>query len=389
MTIAETNINTKNNIKIVSVIVPTFNRASYIKECLDSLLSQTLPPLEIIVVDDGSEDETPNILNSYGRKIQYIHKENGGKASAVNLALTLAKGEFIWLFDDDDVALNTAIETRLKILARNPGCGFVYSPHYIGSNRDNGSILKTNIQKIPLHDANHLFIQLMKGCYFHLNSCLVKKEAYDKIGGFDTELLRGQDYDMQIRLARHFKAVFSPEPSFIFRQHDGVRGGKKIRHTDTNRDRIFRTYDHMIGEKIRATVNLNEFLSEPISISDNKDFLRRALLTRMVVMGSKGCIREMFEDLAAAIKSLGPHEQFNADETALIASTITTGYAYSSITDDLSGFFQCLNSLKITSAGRQSKKLLAHGFYKLAKSYPDSIKNRIYKLLLAISVFIK
>ena len=82
----------------VSVLIPTYNRADYIEECLDSILNQTVPPLEIIVIDDGSEDDTAQRLESYKDRIIYLHKENGGKPSALNLALTQVRGDYIWLF---------------------------------------------------------------------------------------------------------------------------------------------------------------------------------------------------------------------------------------------------------------------------------------------------
>jgi glycosyltransferase involved in cell wall biosynthesis len=118
----------------VSVIVPTFNRAHCIGECLESLLVQTVPPLEIVVIDDGSEDGTADVLARYGDRIRYVRKENGGKPRAVNLGLSLAQGALIWIFDDDDVALPDAIERRLEVLEAKPGIGFVYGQHFIGTN---------------------------------------------------------------------------------------------------------------------------------------------------------------------------------------------------------------------------------------------------------------
>ena len=82
----------------VSIIVPTFNRAHYLAECLDSLLAQSIPAHEIIVIDDGSEDGTAALLVGYGERIRYVRKENGGKPSAVNLGLAIASGDLIWIF---------------------------------------------------------------------------------------------------------------------------------------------------------------------------------------------------------------------------------------------------------------------------------------------------
>src|SRR5450756_2616592 len=109
----------------VSILVPTFNRANYIAECLDSLLAQTMPALEIIVIDDGSEDGTSELLKHYGQRIRYIRKDNGGEDTAGNLGVALARGEFIWIFGDDDVALPRAIANRVAALQARPDAGFI------------------------------------------------------------------------------------------------------------------------------------------------------------------------------------------------------------------------------------------------------------------------
>ena len=113
----------------ITAIVPTYNRARYLATAIDSVLDQTLRPAEVLVVDDGSVDETREILKTYGARIQAIHKTNGGKASALNLALKNARGEFIWIFDDDDVALPDALEKMFNALAEHPESAFAYGSH--------------------------------------------------------------------------------------------------------------------------------------------------------------------------------------------------------------------------------------------------------------------
>ncbi len=214
----------------VSVVVPTFNRAQYIGEFLDSLLAQTLPAHEIIVVDDGSDDGTPQVLAGYRERVQYVRKENGGKPSAVNLGLSMAQGDLIWIFDDDDAALPDAIEQRQQVLAQPPEAAFVYSPHFYGSNGPDGRIVRGPLHPLPDVSQAQLLSALMEGCFFHLNTALVRTEAYRTLGGFDASMLRSQDYDIQLRPALHFKGVVSSAPTFIFRQHAGERGTKVSRH---------------------------------------------------------------------------------------------------------------------------------------------------------------
>ena len=89
----------------VSVLMPTFNRGGMLSEALDSVLGQSIPPHQVVVIDDGSTDDTSERVARYGARIDYIRKDNGGKSSALNLGLTHVTGDYVWVFDDDDVAL--------------------------------------------------------------------------------------------------------------------------------------------------------------------------------------------------------------------------------------------------------------------------------------------
>lgn len=366
--------------------MPTYNRAHYIEECLDSLLNQTYPAIEIIVIDDGSEDDTAGLLRRYGNKIRYLQKENGGKPSAVNLGLSLAQGNLIWLFDDDDVALPGAIEHRVAALRSRPDAGFVYSPHYLGADGPDGRIDKKNLNYLPRYDDENFFAALIKGCFFHLATALVRIEAYRLVGDFDVGLLSSEDYDMQIRLAHAFNAVYSPEPSFIFRQHMGHRGAKGIRYAGQQRSKIFQKYDYQVGLKLRAALTLGDYLVPRTDNVNTIEKTRQALLARMVVMASKGCIAEMFEDLKAALETLQPGQRLSPSETSLITSSICTGYAYAASQTEWPGFKSHVARIGKHAAGRQATLALAKGFFRLAKSYPGSATERVRKLLIAIAM---
>ncbi len=370
----------------VSIIVPTYNRAHYIEECLDSLLNQTYPAIEIIVVDDGSEDATASLLCRYGNKIRYLQKENGGKPSAVNLGLSLAQGNLIWLFDDDDVALPGAIEYRVTVLKNRPDAGFVYSPHYLGADGPDGRIVQKNLQIVPCYDDEALFAELVKGCFFHLATALVRIEAYRLVGDFDVGLLSSEDYDMQIRLAHTFNAAYAPEPSFIFRQHMGHRGAKEIRYTGQQRSKTFQKYDHQVGLKLRAALPLGDYIVPRTDGVNTLEKTRQALLARMVVMASKGCIAEMFEDLKATLETLQPGQRLSDSETSLITSSICTGYAYMASQVDWPTFKIGVAQIGQYIAGKQAALALAKGFFCLAKSYPGSAAERARKLIIAISM---
>jgi len=369
----------------VSIIVPTYNRANYLEECLDSLLGQTEPAYEIIVVNDGSTDNTLEILENYGNKIKCIHKENGGKPSAVNLALDTVRGNLVWLFDDDDVALPDAIEQRINTLKENPDASIVYSPHYLGEDDINGAIKQTKLHKTPNYSGDTFFLELLKGCFFHLASTLVRTEAYRAVGKFDHTLLSSEDYDMQIRLARGFPVAYCKSPSFIFRQHPGLRGSEEIRYAADKRSKIFRKYDGNVGRKIRSQLALHEYLPRaPESDELTNDLTRQAFLSRMLVMASKGCIVEMFEDIALAMDTMDKGNKFIDKEKILISSAITTGYSYEAICDEWPNFIQQVKNIPSNVAGKQATHALAKGFVLLTKSYPGSLKEKYKSLVLAL-----
>ena len=124
----------------VTVIVPTFNRASMLQQCIDSVLNQTAKPLEIIVVDDGSTDATATLAKEFPPVVRYLAKRNEGKAAALNFALPFARGEWIWFFDDDDVALPRSIEVRLHAISERPDVRLVISRFVWGRDDDAGHL---------------------------------------------------------------------------------------------------------------------------------------------------------------------------------------------------------------------------------------------------------
>jgi len=364
----------------VSILVPTFNRANYITECLDSLLAQTMPALEIIVIDDGSEDGTAEVLKRYGQRIRYIRKDNGGKPTAVNLGLALAQGELIWIFDDDDVALPDAIANRVEALQARPDAGFVYSPHFYGGDGADGKIQRGRMHQFPTHTPDSFLFELMKGCFFHLATALVRADAYRAVGGFDTELLSSEDYDMQLRLARAYRAAYCPAPSFIFRQHSGPRGAKVIRYGGNQRAKVFRKFDQRVGQKLRASLPLGDYLVPRQANISAPSAQRQALLARMTVMASKGCLPEMVEDLRSLLALLPPDGLPAPAERQAIAEAICTGYASAAIEDQWEDFKALLAELPPSPAGRSVIRSIATGLFRLAKGYPDPIPVRWLRL---------
>jgi glycosyltransferase involved in cell wall biosynthesis len=206
----------------VSAIVPTFNRAHLVAECLESLLRQTRPLAEIIVVNDGSTDKTVEILQGYAGRVQVMNQNNAGKAAALNRALAESRGDYIWICDDDDVAEPDACANLAGALDNCVESGFAYG-RFQGF-RTAGGVREAMERPLPDEHKVDLFVALAESCFIFQFSSMVRRATYQAVGQFDETLLRSQDYDMNLRVARHCKGTFVPKLIYWKRQHSGGRG---------------------------------------------------------------------------------------------------------------------------------------------------------------------
>jgi glycosyltransferase involved in cell wall biosynthesis len=368
----------------VSVLVATYNRARYLRECLESLLAQTVPPAEVIVIDDGSDDETPGVVAEYASRVRYIRRANAGKARALNAALPQVRGDYVWIFDDDDVALPDSIERRLRVLEARPELGFVVSSHYFGVDGDDGRIRRTGEHRLGDELAESgLRSALMTGCFVTMQSMLARTPLLRRTGGFDGELARAQDYDMMLRLSALAPFALLREPTFVFRRHSGMRGPARLRHAAGDRQRLFREFDAVVGRKLRRATPLGDYLVPPRAGDLPVDARQRALLERAVVMASKGLVAEAFDDLEDAQRAPSVPTEGPGIVSRYLCKAICTGYAYDAIAADFAGFLRRLDALRRGPCGRGAAVAAARGFATLAKSYPGSLRERLLKLGMA------
>lgn len=206
----------------VTAIVPTYNRARYIGECLDALVGQTAPPRQILVVDDGSTDGTAAIVGRYGERITYLRQENSGKAAALNRALAHAQGAAIWIFDDDDVAEPEALALLCAALDGAPAAGFAFGRH--DNFADEGGTRRFKPVSPPAFAVDDLHCALLERCFIFQPALLVRRACYEAVGPFNTDFARAQDYEMLLRLSRHAPGVPVPHILFHQRQHTDARG---------------------------------------------------------------------------------------------------------------------------------------------------------------------
>lgn len=189
----------------VSVIIPTYNRADLIERSIESVLAQTYQDVEIIVVDDGSTDDTRQVVTSYGDRVGYIFQQRAGASAARNLGVLNSSGEYLMFLDSDDTIEATAIEKLARALDENPDCGGAYCGW---RTIDDG--IPTIVSSLDW-PSGEVFVQI---CTQHLclvHSVLVRRKCLAESGLFDPELPHYEDIDFWARVAARCKFVFVPE----------------------------------------------------------------------------------------------------------------------------------------------------------------------------------
>jgi len=207
---------------LVSAVIPTHNRANAVCSAVESVLAQTYAPLETIVVDDGSTDDTQGVLRRLGDRIRVICQENAGPASARNVGVLASRGEIISFLDSDDEWLPGKIERQVKLLERagssvcccvsNMELCFVDGRHH--TSFDSARIGSWHREGIWLNPAEVLatrFLMFNQGV-------AIRREAFEKAGGFDERLRVLEDYDLALRLSLYGPWAFVQEPLVVWKQ---------------------------------------------------------------------------------------------------------------------------------------------------------------------------
>jgi glycosyltransferase involved in cell wall biosynthesis len=212
---------------VISVIMPTYNRAAYIRQAIESVLSQEGPALELIVVDDGSTDATPDILKGFpAQKIRYLRQENQGPAAARNTGVAEARGELIAFLDSDDYYLPGKLAAQARLLQTDRRLGAVHSGWRIVDENGNPQREVTPWVQAPALD---LKTWLMWKPVF-LGGLLVRAEWLRKAGPFNPRLFQTDDVEMMFRLAAAgCRMRWLKQPTVCYRQHSAniTRDGRQ------------------------------------------------------------------------------------------------------------------------------------------------------------------
>lgn len=202
---------------LVSVVIPNYNYAHYLPQAIDSVLSQSYPRVEVIVVDDGSKDESTTIVEKYGERVRLIRQQNQGVAAARNRGVAESSGEFIAFLDADDVWLPTKLERQVARFQNEPNLGLVHCG--VEEIDENGAYLRTCLDGLEGQVAADLLLLKRAVILGGGSALMVPREVFTTIGGFDVRLSTSADWDLFYRLAAHRPVGFVHEVLVGYRMH--------------------------------------------------------------------------------------------------------------------------------------------------------------------------
>lgn len=229
----------------VSVIIPTYNRAHMIGECLASVQAQTFRDFEVIVVDDGSTDNTREVV-AWFETVRYVWQPHAERSAARNRGLALARGRYVAFLDDDDLWLPRKLERQVACLEAHPEAVLVHSACFVQRLGHPVRVARPR----PTHGPRDVFWELLAQEYnIYFPTHLVRREPLVAVGGFSTDrnLRVAEDYDLWLRLARQHKVAYLDEPLAVYRVHSG---GTSLRYA-------CRAYAHILG-RVGAQLKVSE-----------------------------------------------------------------------------------------------------------------------------------
>ena len=191
----------------VSVIIPTYNRAQRLGKAIDSVLAQSHQDFELIVVDDGSEDNTDELIGNYNSDIVYIRQENSGAAAARNRGIEKARYNLLAFLDSDDWFAENKLKTQIEAMNRNPSCLISHTNEIWYRN---GQILNQKLKHRK--SSGDIFAQSLELCAVGMSTIMIHKEIFDRYGFFDEGYPCCEDYEFWLRISAEEKFLLVEEP---------------------------------------------------------------------------------------------------------------------------------------------------------------------------------
>lgn len=196
---------------LVSIIIPTYNNATVVRDAIDSALAQSYQRKEIIIVDDGSTDDTRKALSSYTTRVNVIYQSNSGPGAARNRAVAASRGELLAFLDADDLWLPGKLEAQVEFLSKHPDIGVAYHDWHVVDIDSPASAefvrcahqIQSNLSPpSSASDVRWLYNELLFESVLCTDTVMMRRSLFDQLGKFDASLPQGQDYDLWLKASR-------------------------------------------------------------------------------------------------------------------------------------------------------------------------------------------
>ncbi len=202
----------------VSVIIPTFNHGRFIGNAIQSVLAQTCPITEVLVVDDGSTDDTLTVVMGFGEQVGYIKQANAGVCAARNAGIRNTRGELIAFLDADDTWRPEKIAKQVSIFEADPEIGLVHCGMREVDGKS-GIVIRELLDGAEGRVSENLLLWEAPAIVGPGGTIIVKRAAIEIVGGFDETINVGEDWDFCYRVARKYRVGFVPEVLVNYRSH--------------------------------------------------------------------------------------------------------------------------------------------------------------------------
>lgn len=219
------------NTPLISIITPTYNRADFIAEAVESVLAQTYPHFEFLIVDDGSTDHTDKVLEPYlnDERIRLFRQENQGQSVARNVALDEAKGEFICFLDSDNYWPAAKLEQQVRIFEQFPTTDVLYGDNVI-INEAGEELSRNNMARY----SGRIAPQMVKDNCVAMNTTMARRQCFDELGGMSGKRRVADDYDLWLRFSAKYEFRYEPEYWAWYRVMEDQISSDKTRRFQVN-----------------------------------------------------------------------------------------------------------------------------------------------------------
>jgi glycosyltransferase involved in cell wall biosynthesis len=279
----------------VTVVIPTHNHARFLGKAVDSVLTQTQPAWEVIVIDDGSTDETSNVLEGFKGKVRGVHQANQGVAAARNRGAEMATGDYLAFLDADDVWLPQKLEMQLDRFRSEPGLGLVHCA--VEQIDEESRTLGLSLDGMEGSVANEMLLFNRPTILGGGSGAMMPTAVFNEAGKFDERLSTSADWDLYYRIARKYKIAFVPRVLLQYRLH-GTNMHASVRAMEHDMllaySKAFLSADHVeLPLRRRCLGNLHKVLAGSFfSTGERLGFLRNALKSVILTPDNIGYFAE-------------------------------------------------------------------------------------------------